>query len=173
LNSTEKQGRTEAENGELNRQDAKVAEEEEERGGEWEEVDRARIIERIEPREELDDLARRVIRAAIEVHRHLGPGFLEIGYEEALSIELRLRGIPFERQKLILVGYEDRAVGEGKLDILVNERLIVELKAVETLSAIHKAQVISYLRATRLHLGLLINFNVPVLKNGLQRVILS
>ena len=149
---------------ELNRQDAKVTEEEEERG---------REIERIEPGRELDDLAHRVIGAAIEVHRHLGPGFLEAVYEEALAIELRLRGVPFERQKLITVGYKENAVGEGKLDFLVNDRLIVELKAVEILSAIHKAQVISYLRATRLHLGLLINFNVPILKNGLQKVILS
>jgi GxxExxY protein len=155
---------------ELNRQDAKFAEEEEERGRE-EEVSRS--IETIEPTEELDDLAHRVIGAAIEVHRHLGPGFLEGVYEEALAIELRLRGIPFERQKMIVVGFKGAAVGEGKLDLLVNDRLIVELKAVESLSAIHKAQVISYLRATRLHLGLLINFNVPILKNGLQRVILS
>ena len=149
---------------ELNRQDAKFAEEEEERGKE---------VERIEPGRELDELAHGVIGAAIEVHRHLGPGFLEGVYEEALAIEFRLRGLPFERQKLITVGYKEVAVGEGKLDFLVDDRLIVELKAVEALSAIHKAQVISYLRATRLHLGLLINFNVPILKNGLQRVILS
>jgi GxxExxY protein len=155
---------------ELNRQDAKFAEEEEERGREEE---KGRLIERIEPGEELDDLAHRVIGAAIEVHRHLGPGFLEVVYEEALAIELRLRGIPFERQKLIVVGYKEAAVGEGKLDLLVDDRRIVELKAVEALAAIHKAQVISYLRATRLRLGLLINFNVPILKNGLQRVILS
>jgi GxxExxY protein len=155
---------------ELNRQDAKDTEEEEERGREEED---GRSIERIEPGEELDDLAHRVIGAAIEVHRHLGPGFLETVYEEALTIELRLRDIPFERQKIIVVGYKDAAVGEGKLDLLVDNRLIVGLKAVEALSAIHKAQVISYLRATRLHLGLLINFNVPILKNGLQRVILS
>jgi GxxExxY protein len=157
---------------ELNRQDAKVAEEEEERGREGE-GERRRLIERIEPGAELDDLAHRVIGAAIEVHRHLGPGFLEVVYEEALAIELRLRGIPFERQKLIVVGYKNAAVGEGKLDLLVDDCLIVELKAVEALAAIHKAQVISYLRATRLRLGLLINFNVPILKNGLQRVILS
>ncbi len=156
---------------ELNRQDAKFAEEEEERGRA--EEGRSQLIERIEPSEELDDLAHRVIGAAIEVHRHLGPGFLEGVYEEALSIEFRLRGIPFDRQKLIAVGYKKHAVGEGKLDFLVDDRLILELKSVEALSAIHKAQVISYLRATGLHLGLLINFVVPVLKNGLQRVILS
>jgi GxxExxY protein len=150
----------------LNRQDAKFEEEEEERGS-------GLAIERIEPSEELDDLARRVIGAAIEVHRHLGPGFFEAVYEEALAVEFRCREIPFERQKTITVGYKQVAVGEGKLDFLVDDRLIVELKAVEALSAIHKAQVISYLRATRHHVGLLINFNVSILKNGLQRVILS
>jgi GxxExxY protein len=93
--------------------------------------------------------------------------------EEALAVELGLQGIAFERQKLIAVGYKEAVVGEGKLDFLVDGCLIVELKAVESLAPIHKAQVISYLRATRLHLGLLINFNVPVLRNGLQRVILS
>ena len=153
----------------MNRQDAKFAEEEEERGEEEE----GRSIERLEPSEELDRVAHGVIGAAIEVHRHLGPGFLEAVYEEAMAIELRLRGIPFERQKSIVVGYKEAAVGEGKLDLLVDGRLIVELKAVEALSAIHKAQMISYLRATHLHLGLLVNFNVPILKNGLQRVILS
>ena len=118
-------------------------------------------------------LAHRVIGAAIEVHRHLGPGFLEVVNQEALAIEFRLRGVAFEKDKSITVGYKEVAVGEGKLDFLVDQCLIVELKAVEALSAIHKAQVISYLRATRLRVGLLINFNVPILKNGLQRVILS
>ncbi len=155
----------------MNRQDAKFADEEEERRRDEEEGKRS--IERIEPTEELDDLADRVIGAAIEVHRHLGPGFLEAVYEEALAIELRLRGILFERQRLMVVGYKTEAVGEGKLDLLVDGRLIVELKSVDALSPIHKAQVISYRPASRLHLGLLINFNVPVLKNGLQRVILS
>jgi GxxExxY protein len=147
----------------INRQDAKDAE-----VGEREEE-----VERSGPGAQLDDLARRVIGAAIEVHRHLGPGFLEGVYEEALSVEFRLRGIPFERQKAISVGYEVIPVGEGRLDFLIDHRLIVELKAIEGLAPIHKAQVISYLKASRLHLGLLINFNVPVPKNGLQRIILS
>ena len=151
----------------INRQDAEDAE-----VGEREEWgDRERLRE--EPGSELDALAGRVIGAAIEVHRHLGPGFLEAVYEEALSFEFRLRGIPFERQKVIAVGYKEVSVGEGRLDFLVAGCLVVELKAIEGLAQIHKAQVISYLKVTRLHLGLLINFNVPVLKNGLQRIILS
>jgi GxxExxY protein len=154
----------------LNRQDAKDAE-----FGEREEEGQKVASENLreEPGSELDALASRVIGAAIEVHRHLGPGFLDAVYEEALSVEFRLRSIPFERQKVIAVGYKEVSVGEGRLDFLIDRQLIVELKAIEALAPIHKAQVISYLKVTRLRLGLLINFNVPVLKNGLQRIILS
>jgi len=128
---------------------------------------------KIEPNKRLDRLARTVIGAAIEVHRHLGPGYLESIYEEALAIELGLKGIRFERQKPISVIYKGHNVGEGRMDILVGEELLVELKAVDALAPIHKAQVISYLKATACHLGLLINFNVSVLKDGVQRVVLS
>jgi GxxExxY protein len=126
-----------------------------------------------EPDKEVDDLARQVIGAAIEVHRHLGPGYLESVYEEALAIELDLRGLPFERQKPIGVDYKGHVVGQGRLDLLVGDRLIVELKAVDTFAPIHRAQVISYLKATGLHLGLLINFNVQLLRDGVQRIVLS
>ncbi len=126
-----------------------------------------------EPSPELDILARAVIDAAVEVHRSLGPGFVESIYEEALAIELNARSIPFERQKVISVNYKERRIGEGRLDLLVASQLLVELKAVETLAPIHKAQIISYLKAAGLQLGLLINFNVPVLRSGIQRVIVS
>ncbi len=119
-----------------------------------------------EPSRRFDELAHTVIGAAIEVHRTLGPGFLESVYEEALCVELDLRGIPYVRQKTVSVDYKGHPVGEGRLDILVDNCLIVELKAVETLLPIHTAQVLSYLKATRIKLGLLINFNVAVLKNG-------
>lgn len=109
---------------------------------------------------ELNQLSQAVIGAAIDVHRELGPGFIEVVYEEALCHELELRGILFERQKEVNVKYKGHPVGEGRLDILVANRLIVELKAVDTLLPIHKAQVISY-------------FNVPVLKDGVQRIVLS
>ncbi len=129
--------------------------------------------DKIEPNKRLDRLARTVIGAAIEVHRHLGPGYLESVYEEALAVELDLRQVPFERQKAFAVDYKGRTIGEGRLDFLVGDELLVELKAVEALAPIHKAQVISYLKATDRQLGLLINFNVPVLRSGIQRVVLS
>jgi GxxExxY protein len=126
-----------------------------------------------EPSPELDGLAKSVIDSALEVHRQLGPGFLESVYEEALAFELTVRDIPFERQRPITVNYKGRVVGEGRVDLLVAGELLVELKAVETLAPIHKAQVISYLKATGHQLGLLINFNVAVLRTGIQRVVLS
>jgi GxxExxY protein len=128
---------------------------------------------KIEPEKRLDELAHAVIGSAIEVHRNLGPGYLESVYQEALAIEFQLQGIPFEPQKPIVVRYKSHPVGEGRLDFLVGSELVVELKAVDELAPIHKAQVISYLKSTNLHLGLLINFNVTMLKNGIQRVVLS
>ena len=127
----------------------------------------------LEPGKELDNLARVVIDAAIEVHRELGPGFVESVYEEALAVELRLRDVEFERQKPMAVFYKGNPVGEGRVDLLVGGALIVELKAVEKLLPVHKAQVISYLKARGATLALLINFNERLLKDGIQRVVLS
>jgi len=124
-----------------------------------------------EPGKELDELAHAVIGAAIEVHRLLGPGYLESVYEQALAVELGLRDIAFEKQKPMRILYKGVDVGEGRLDFLVNARLIVELKAVDSLAAIHQAQVLSYLKSTQLQLGLLINFNVPVLTKGIKRMV--
>jgi GxxExxY protein len=121
----------------------------------------------------MNQLTGAVIGAAIEVHRVLGPGFLELVYEEALVAELELRGICFSRQKVVAVNYKGRKVGEGRLDLLVGNTLIVELKAVANLTPLHEAQVLSYLKMTRYPLGLLINFNVPLLKDGIRRIILS
>jgi len=129
------------------------------------------IITRPEPSKEVDEVARKVIGAAIEVHRALGPGYTENVYEEALCIEIDDLKIPFERQVKVAVEYKGRKVGEGRLDLLVAKILPIELKAVESLAAIHQAQLISYLKMTHLQLGLLINFNVPLLKNGIKRVI--
>ena len=128
---------------------------------------------RIEPGEGIDEWVRRILAAAVEVHKHLGTGYLESVYEEALAIELALQKIPFVRQIPVPVQYKDHLVGQGRLDFLVNDELVVELKAVEALLPIHKAQVLSYLKATRRRLGLLINFNMPVLMRGVQRVIFS
>ncbi len=126
-----------------------------------------------EPDVRLDDLAHAVIGAAIEVHRELGPGYLESVYEGAMAVELELRGIPFRRQVGVTVMYKGRPVGEGRFDMLVADDLVVEYKAVESLLPVHFAQVLSYLKAGRLRLGLLINFNVPLLKEGIKRVIRS
>jgi GxxExxY protein len=120
---------------------------------------------------ELDRLAFAVIGAAIEVHWHLGPGYLESIYQGALCRELALRRMSFVSQPPVWVDYKGRRVGEGKLDLLVGSKLIVELKAVDELAPIHTAQVISYLKATDLKLGLLINFNVPKLKGSIRRVV--
>lgn len=127
----------------------------------------------LEPERETDELAHAVIGAAIEVHRVLGPGFLEEVYEQALCVELRLRGIPFERQKPAKVEYKGEYVGEGRLDLLVNDRLVVELKAVREIAPIHTAIVLSYLKATGRRLALLINFKVPQLRDGIRRIVLS
>jgi GxxExxY protein len=126
-----------------------------------------------EPDESLDRLAHEVIGAAIDVHRILGPGFLESIYEEALCIELKIRAITFQRQVPVPVVYKGVEIGQGRLDLLVQGKLIVEIKTVETLAAIHTAQSISYLKATGHLLVLLINFNVPVLKDGIKRIVLS
>jgi GxxExxY protein len=126
-----------------------------------------------EPDERLDRLAHAVIGAALEVHSSLGPGFLESVYEEALCVELQLRRIPFARQSPVPVFCKDHLVGEGRLDLLIGNSLIVELKAVETLAPVHTAQLISYLRATGCHLGLLLNFNALALRDGIRRVVAS
>lgn len=128
---------------------------------------------RSEPAAEVDAFAHAVIGAAIEVHRNLGPGYVEAIYEEALAVEFRLRRIRFARQHPVRVVYKGHEVGEGRVDFLVGDILVVELKAVETLTPVHKAQVLSYLKATATQLGLLINFNVALLRNGIQRIVLS
>jgi GxxExxY protein len=129
--------------------------------------------ELFEPDERLDSLARAVVNAALEVHKVLGPGFAESVYEEALAVELNRRTIPFERQLPLTVKYKGFCVGEGRVDLLVGGELIVELKSVEQLADVHVAQVISYLKAFDRPLGLLITFNVRLLKTGVRRVVLS
>jgi len=126
---------------------------------------------RPEPPLHVDEVARAVIGAAIEVHRHLGPGFLESIYAAALVEELRLRQVRFREQLVVDVHYKGQLVGEHRLDLLVEDVLVVELKAVDALSAIHQAQTLSYLKACDLCLGLVINFRVPVLRQGVRRVV--
>jgi GxxExxY protein len=123
--------------------------------------------------EEMNRLTGEVIGAAIEVHRVLGPGFLEEVYKEALIIEFFRCGIPHVVEKGVTINYKGHEVGKGRLDFLVANCLIVELKAVQNLAPIHEAQVLSYLKMTNYPLALLINFNVPLLKDGIKRIILS
>lgn len=123
---------------------------------------------------ELNQITREVIGAAIEVHRHLGPGLLESSYRECLCRELFLRSIPFEREKPLPVEYKSIRLGCGyRIDILVADSVVVECKSVEVLAPIHDAQLLTYLRLGGWRPGLLINFNVAVLKNGIHRRILG
>ena len=132
-----------------------------------------RQAEKGEPSLETDRWAHAVIGAAIEVHRNLGPGFLESIYERALAIELEVREIPFERQAVFPITYKGIMVGEHRCDLVVANRLVVELKAIDSFSSAHLSQVISYLHAGDFELGLLINFSLPLLQNGVRRIVRS
>jgi GxxExxY protein len=123
--------------------------------------------------DEIEALAQAVIGAAIEVHRHLGPGHPESVFCRALEIELGLREIAHRREHHYRVLYKGKDVGEGRIDFWVGDRLTVEIKAVEALSDTHTGQVVAYLTQKGEPVGLLINFNVAVLKRGLKRVIQS
>ncbi len=113
-----------------------------------------------------------VIGAAIAVHRRLGPGLLESAYQACLSVELLRRGLTFERQKRILVNYDGDVVRPGyRIDFLIERDVLVELKAVASLEAIHVAQTLTYLKLSGCRIALLINFNVPVLVDGVRRFI--
>lgn len=120
-----------------------------------------------------NDLSRVIIEAAIEVHRHLGPGLLESIYEEALTHELtHTHKLRIERQKEIPVFYKGKQMGKGfRADIIVDEKVIIELKSVEELNPVHFKTLLSYLKLTDLRLGLLLNFNEEVLRNGIKRVV--
>ena len=128
----------------------------------------------MEEAEERDPLTHEVIGASIEVHREMGPGLLESVYQKCLEQELRLRGLPFESQARMPLVYKGVALEseEFVLDFFFPGRLVLELKAVEKLLPVHEAQLLTYLRLTHTHTGLLINFNVPVLKNGIKRMVL-
>ena len=121
---------------------------------------------------EIDSLTQKIIGAAIEVHRTLGPGLLESAYETCLCHELKLRKIPFERQKELLVVYKGMQLDCGyRLDILVADTVVLELKAIDRFDPIHEAQMLSYLRLGGWKIGLLMNFHVPILKRGLKRIV--
>src|SRR5215218_2556999 len=119
-------------------------------------------------------LTREIIGAAMEVHRHLGPGLLESAYRKCLMQELLLRGIPFNSELPLPLQYKGIQLESGyRLDLLVGDAVVVETKSVESLAKIHEAQLITYLRLGGWTVGLLINFNVVVLKNGIRRRVLK
>ncbi|HET9916402.1 MAG TPA: GxxExxY protein [Candidatus Binatia bacterium] len=123
---------------------------------------------------DFDLLSNKVIGCAIEVHRELGPGLLESAYEQCLAAELSRSGIPFQVQVDLPVIYKGTRLDCGyRIDLLVDNQLIVELKSVEQLLKIHEAQILTYMRLTKVHIGLLINFNVALLKKGIKRFLLS
>jgi GxxExxY protein len=122
---------------------------------------------------ERDSLTHEVIGAAIEVHRVLGPGLLESVYEECLCHELKLRGIDHVRQAPLPVIYKGLELDHGfRVDVYFPGRLVIEIKAVDAIAPVHEAQLLTYLRLTGAHVGLLINFYVPVLKDGIKRMVL-
>lgn len=119
-----------------------------------------------------NEISDQIIGAAIEVHRHHGPGLIEKIYEDSLCHEFNLRGIGFKRQQAVPVYYKDVKLGEDLwLDLVVEEKVVVDLKAKEQMNAFDKAQLLTYLRLTNLKLGLLINFHEVALKDGIKRVI--
>lgn len=127
------------------------------------------VDEEEEPDPELKRVTNVIIGAAIPAHRELGPGHAESAYQKALTIEFDLRGVRYRSQHRFVLTYRGHVVGEGFLDFLV-EGVVVEIKSVKMLAPLHTAQVIGYLRATGLKLGLLINFNVKLLKDGIKRI---
>ncbi|MDD5269033.1 MAG: GxxExxY protein [Methylococcales bacterium] len=122
---------------------------------------------------QFDDLSKQVIGCAIEVHKTLGAGLLESTYEKCLAHELGLAGLSYTAQELLPVNYKGVVLDCGyRLDLVVENKLIVELKSVEKLQKIHEAQILTYMKLTGLRVGLLINFNETVLKNGIKRFVL-
>ena len=121
---------------------------------------------------DINKLSSMIIGAAIEVHKTLGPGLLESIYEECLCYELILRGLRFERQKPLPIMYKNKKLDCGyRLDIVVEDIIILELKSCENIERIHKAQLLTYLKLSGLHLGLILNFNVPLMRDGIVRIV--
>jgi GxxExxY protein len=119
-----------------------------------------------------NDISGKIIGAGIEVHKHLGPGLLESAYEECLCCELGLRGIDFTRQVPLPLNYKGLKLDCGyRLDLLVEDKIIVELKTVEAIAPIHEAQMLTYLKVRDMRVGLIINFNVRLLVDGIKRLV--
>ena len=121
----------------------------------------------------LKELTERIIGCAIEVHRQLGPGLLEATYESALCIELQAAGLSFVRQPVFPVVYKGQTIGEYRLDLIVEGIIVIEIKSVERFDPIFEAQVLTYLKVTKKKLGLLMNFNSRLLRDGIKRFVLD
>jgi GxxExxY protein len=121
--------------------------------------------------DELEELIHRVIGCCIAVHRALGPGLLETIYVRALCLELEAADIPFEVERAFPVKYRDKLLYHQKVDLVVAGQLVLEIKSVDHLSEVHRAQLLCYLKVARLSVGLLINFNVPILQEGIKRLV--
>ncbi|MBW6515232.1 MAG: GxxExxY protein [Candidatus Cloacimonetes bacterium] len=120
-----------------------------------------------------EELSGKVIGAAIEVHKNLGPGLLESIYEECLCYELDQIGLKYERQRPLDIKYKEHNLTCGyRMDIVIEEEILVELKSVETISSLHEAQLLTYLKLSNIKVGLIINFNAPTLKKGIKRMVL-
>jgi GxxExxY protein len=120
-----------------------------------------------------EELTQKIIGAAIEVHRYWGPGLIESIYEKSLAEELRRRAIPFKRQLKLELNYKGVVLDEEfRLDLIIGEKVVVELKVVKELAPIFEAQLLTYMKLTECRVGLLMNFNVPVLKEGIKRLVL-
>ena len=120
------------------------------------------------------NITHKIIAAAIEVHKHLGPGLLEVVYLVCLSVELELYGLRFQKELNIPLSYKNRRIDHSfRIDFLVENEVVLELKSIEAILPVHKAQLLTYLKLTGKQVGLLINFNVALLKNGIHRCILS
>ncbi len=122
---------------------------------------------------EFESITREIIGSAIEVHKQLGPGLLESAYEECLVYELQQKGYKIERQKPIPIIYKEIKLDYGyRIDILVENKVLLELKSIDAIAPVHEAQILTYMKFSNIKIGLLINFNVTVLKNGLKRYVI-
>lgn len=132
----------------------------------------AKMTERVHVPDSIESLATAVVDSCLEVHRALGPGLLESAYRDCLALELQSRGLSVEREKSADLNYRDNRIPNAyRVDLMVEQKLLLELKAVEAIQPVHRVQLNTYLKLQKLPLGLLINFNVPLIKNGITRVL--
>lgn len=123
-------------------------------------------------RKDVDELSKELVDCFFKIHKTLGPGYLEQIYEDCLAIELEKRGIDFQRQKVLKIEYEGIIIPtEFRLDLIVDDKIVVELKAVEKMHPVYDAQIYSYLKSSNLPMGFLVNFNVPLIKDGIKRFV--